>query len=72
MNRNLIAILGAIVGIAAALAGFYFAFFAAAARIPPGRELGMIGASLGIACVLACVLIGFLAHRWAQRRPENK
>jgi ABC-type antimicrobial peptide transport system permease subunit len=72
MNRNLIAILGAIAGIAAALAGFYIAFFAAAARIPPGRELGMIGAALGIACVLACVAIGFVANRWAQRRSDNK
>jgi hypothetical protein len=72
MNRNLIAVLGAIAGIAAALAGFYFAFFAAAARIPPGRELGMIGAVLGIGCVLACAAIGFLAHRWAQRPPEDR
>jgi hypothetical protein len=72
VNRNLIATLGAIVGIAAALAGFYFAFFAAAARVPPGRELGMIGASLGIACVLACAAIGFIAHRWAQRGRQNK
>ena len=71
MNRNLIAIFCAVVGIAIALAAFYFAFFAAAARIPPGRELGMVGAVLGIACVLTCVAIGVVANRWAQRRPDN-
>ena len=69
MNRNLIATLGAAVGIAAMLAGFYFAFFAAAARIPPGRELGLVGAALGIGAGLACVGVVFVAQRWARRPP---
>lgn len=68
MNRNLIAALGAAVGIALVLAGFYFAFFAAAARIPPGRELGLIGAGLGIGSGLVCAAIGFVAYRWARRQ----
>jgi hypothetical protein len=70
LNRNLIAALGAAAGMSAVFATFYFTFFAAAARIPPGRELGLIGAALGIGSGLACALIGYAAHRWARRQGQ--
>src|SRR5882672_3255583 len=69
MNRNILASLGAVLGIAAVLFGTYLAFFALAARIPPGQVLGMIGAALGIGGALACAGIGFVANKWARRQP---
>lgn len=67
MNRNALAVVGAMLGIAAVLVGFYVAFFAAATRIPPGKVLGLVGAALAVGCYLACATIGFVAHKWAHR-----
>jgi uncharacterized iron-regulated membrane protein len=70
MNRNVIAIIASVVAIAAILAGTYGAFFALAAQIPAGRTLGLISAALMVASGLACAGAGYLASRWAQRRPD--
>jgi hypothetical protein len=72
VKRNTLAVLGATAGIAAMLAGFYFGFFAAASRIPPGPVLGLIGAALGVGCVLGCAGVAFFAHKWAHRRPNKR
>ncbi|HEX5127907.1 MAG TPA: hypothetical protein VFW00_14270 [Rhodocyclaceae bacterium] len=71
MNRNVVATLVAILAITLVLAGFYFAFFAVAARIPPGRELGMAGASLGLFSGVMCVAICFIAYRWTRRAQDK-
>jgi cation transporter-like permease len=70
MNRNVIAIIASVVAISAILAGTYGAFFALAAQIPAGRTLGLISAALMVASGLACAGVGYLASRWAQRRPD--
>ena len=71
MNRNVIAIIASVVAIAAILAGTYGAFFALAAQIPAGRTLGLISAALmADVLMLLARMDGYLASRWAQRRPD--
>jgi hypothetical protein len=57
---------------AAVLAGTYFAFFAMAANIAPGRVLGMLSAAMMVGSGLFCAGIGYLANKWAQRRADNR
>ena len=71
MNRNPVAIAVAVIGMAAVLAATYVAFFAMAARIPPGRVLGLLSASLMVGSGLLCAGIGYVANKWAQRRVEK-
>lgn len=66
MNRNAIAIIVAVLCIAAVLGGTYLLFTALAARVPAGRTLGMLSASLMVGSGLACAGIGYLANKWAQ------
>ena len=67
MNRTAVAILVFVVAAGAILAGAYWAFFALAAQIAPGRTLGMISAALMVASGLACAGVGYLASKWAQK-----
>jgi len=71
MSRTGIAIIVSILAIAAVLAGTYEAFFALAARFPPGRTLGMISAALMVGSGLVCAGIGYAANKWVQRHSDR-
>ena len=62
------ALIGTVFGIAGLITGGFFAFSFAAASIPPGEELGLIGAGLGAGVGLLSAAIGVVVDRRYSRR----
>jgi hypothetical protein len=67
MNRPAV-LLAATLGMVGLLAGAVLAFGCATSSIPPGRELGLIGAAIGIGVGLLGAGIGLFVGRSSSRR----